>query len=305
MAKMALPAWRALETEAGVGLLTTTGQLTFGPGIELLAGALSQAGAPAEVLPAQEAEQRFPAVAAPGPAVFEPDSGMLHAARCVDVLRRSVEDRLHEGVEVIRVVDDERQASVVTDCGMIRASVVVCCAGPWTAPLLTSTGINWPLSATLEQVAYLTIRPTPSLRIPVPGPVPIPIIVERTEPALYGLPTPDGPLYKVGRHHAGHPSQPEAADMAPDPATSLELGATATRLLPGLDPRPVRSERCFYDDSPDHDFVLDRVGRVVIGAGTSGHGFKFGPLLGQVIADLATGSPPRVPIDWLRAGRFR
>jgi sarcosine oxidase len=53
----------------------------------------------------------------------------------------------------------------------------------------------------------------------------------------------------------------------------------------------VTTERCVYDNSPDGDFVLDRVGRVVIGAGTSGHGFKFAPLIGEVLADLATGAP--------------
>jgi sarcosine oxidase len=39
----------------------------------------------------------------------------------------------------------------------------------------------------------------------------------------------------------------------------------------------------------DEDFVLDREGPVVAGAGCSGHAFKFGPLLGQMLADLALG----------------
>jgi sarcosine oxidase len=78
------------------------------------------------------------------------------------------------------------------------------------------------------------------------------------------------------------------------------------RLLPGLDPRPVGSERCFYDNSPDEGFVIDRVGRVVIGAGTSGHGFKFGPLWGVLLAALALGTVPPVPLDSFVVGtRFR
>jgi sarcosine oxidase len=296
MAKLALPLWRQLEAEAGVELLTTTGQLTFGPGIQVLAAALSHAGAPAEVLPAHEVERIFPAVAAPGPAVFEPDSGMLHAARCLEVGRRGVEGVLREGVKVHRINAGEGRTSVVTSEGTIRASVVVCCAGAWSAPLLATAGIKWPLVPTLEQVAYLAIRPTVAAAMPV--------IVDRNEPALYGLPTPDASIFKVGRHHAGVPSPPETADLSPDPATDRELGRAAAEILPGLDPRPIHSERCFYDNSPEHDFVLDRAGPVTVGAGTSGHGFKFGPLLGHVIADLATGSTPRVPVDWLRATRF-
>jgi sarcosine oxidase len=79
------------------------------------------------------------------------------------------------------------------------------------------------------------------------------------------------------------------------------------RLLPGVDPEPVATERCFYDNTPDEDFVIERLGRLVIGAGTSGHGFKFGPLWGEVLADLAEGVTPALPMARfsLRRGRPR
>jgi sarcosine oxidase len=66
----------------------------------------------------------------------------------------------------------------------------------------------------------------------------------------------------------------------------------------------VRTERCVYDNSPDEDFIVDRVGRVVIGSGTSGHGFKFGPLLGEWLADLATGQDAD-PAARFSLGRLR
>ena len=75
------------------------------------------------------------------------------------------------------------------------------------------------------------------------------------------------------------------------------------RLLPTLDPEPVATERCVYDNSADTDFVLDRVGRIVVGCGTSGHAFKFGPLLGELLADLAEGADP--PVDLRRFGLDR
>jgi len=62
-------------------------------------------------------------------------------------------------------------------------------------------------------------------------------------------------------------------------------------MLPAWEGDVVATERCVYDNSPDRDFIVDRVGRVVIGAGTSGHGFKFGPVLGEGLADLAMGLP--------------
>jgi sarcosine oxidase len=71
----------------------------------------------------------------------------------------------------------------------------------------------------------------------------------------------------------------------------------AGRLLPALDPVPVATERCVYDNSGDTDFVLDRVGRVVVGCGTSGHAFKFGPLLGELLADLAEDRAPALDLS--------
>ena len=81
------------------------------------------------------------------------------------------------------------------------------------------------------------------------------------------------------------------------------LTDAARRLLPALDPEPVATERCIYDNSADTDFVVDRVGDVVVGCGTSGHGFKFGPLLGELLADLADGIEPRVDLSPFRLDR--
>jgi sarcosine oxidase len=80
--------------------------------------------------------------------------------------------------------------------------------------------------------------------------------------------------------------------QAADPELAERLVAVARKYLPGHDPQPARVERCIYDNSPDEDFILDRVGNVVIGCGTSGHGFKFGPLLGEWLAGLATAGQP-------------
>ena len=72
-------------------------------------------------------------------------------------------------------------------------------------------------------------------------------------------------------------------------------------MFPGLDPRPVHSEACLYTMSPDGDFVLDRIDGVIVCGGYSGHAFKFGPLLGRLIADLAQGRPLPPEADRFRA----
>jgi sarcosine oxidase len=295
MAKQALPLWRELEGATGSQLLTTTGQLTFGPGLDLLREGLAAAGAPFDLWSSSETTRRFPEIAPPGPAVFEPESGVIHAERCLKMLRLAVDASLHEDVAVVRLEDHESGVSVATTAGTVKASVVVCCAGPRTASILANAGIRVVMWASLEQVAYFASRHS--------GLGQLPVIVERADPMIYGLPTPDGGQFKVGRHQSAAPVALDRAEMQPDPDDDGPLVAAVGRLLPGFGSRPVFSERCFYDNSPDENFVVDRIGRIVIGAGTSGHGFKFGPLLGEVLADLAQGLEPRVPVGWLSASR--
>jgi sarcosine oxidase len=111
-------------------------------------------------------------------------------------------------------------------------------------------------------------------------------------------------LYKIGIHPSGPVTDPDAQDQSPDESLLARLADVARKHLPGLDPEPVRTERCVYDNSPDEDFIFDRVGRVAIGCGTSGHGFKFGPVLGEWLADLATGQPDP-PAARFALARFR
>src|SRR5262249_60359505 len=71
----------------------------------------------------------------------------------------------------------------------------------------------------------------------------------------------------------------------------LEAGAAGyvRGRLPGLDPAGLAAETCLYTMTADEDFLLDRDGPLVVGGGCSGHAFKFGPLLGEFLADLALG----------------
>jgi sarcosine oxidase len=160
-----------------------------------------------------------------------------------------------------------------------------------------------PTTATLEQVGYLRPIATP----PGSGPASPPIFICHDDRSPYGLPVPGSPLYKIGMHTSGPRTDPDAQDHSPDPQLISRLAGIAARLLPGYDPEPAATERCVYDNTPDENFIVDRIGNVVIGCGTSGHGFKFGPLFGEWLADLATAAL-NAPHPELRArfaaGRF-
>jgi sarcosine oxidase len=287
MAIVARARWRALERACGETLLVPTGQVSFGHDLEPMIEAMRAAGVPPQPLSPAEARERFPTLAVDATAVFEPDSGVLVADRCLAALRDTAQLDVRTGEHVVHVDDDARGVSIATDSSDVRADVAIVTAGPWTSTLVPSLAVVQPF-ATLEHVAY--VRPRDRHAAPAP------VFIAHDAPACYGLPTIDG-RFKVGLHHAGVPIDPDHAARTVDERAVREIEDAVRRFLPGFDPVPERVETCIYDNTPDEDFVVDRRGHVVVGCGTSGHGFKFGPLLGEMLAELAVGAAPSVPID--------
>ncbi len=210
-----------------------------------------------------------------------------------------------------------------TDGEVLEADVAVVCAGPSSLGLLEGVagGVGGGggqggrssgsvgAAPSLPQVAYFRDRVDGRAA----GGGELPVFIEWGDDMTYGLPVlGDGPhagLFKVSHHTPGAALERyDPADPVPMPDDDELLGSlcgAVRRLLPGLDPTPVASERCVYDNSDDTDFVLDRVGPVVVGCGTSGHGFKFGPLFGRILADLAEDVPPPVDLTPFRIDPVR
>jgi sarcosine oxidase len=291
MARRARETWRDVEDAEGQRFLLPTGQLSFGDDLDRLREALRQAGAPFEELTVGEAADRFPGVATGERCLYEPESCVIAADRVLAALAAGVPD-LRTGQRVARVEPDQDRVHVQAGELRVTARTAVICAGPWTRPLLAGV-VHVPTTATLEQVAYVAPAaaggPTPPVYLGFGGRCP------------YGLPVPGSEVVKVGLHPDGLGARPGMAgpvvspgtrDQSEDPGLVAEIMATVRRYLPGYQPVPVSTQRCVYDNTPDDDFIVDRVGRLVIACGTSGHGFKFGPLLGEWLADLATGQEP-------------
>jgi sarcosine oxidase len=255
--------WRALESQCGERLLHPTPQLTFGAGAGAVFAALESAGAPIARIAASEIAQRFPVFAGHGDAVLETTSAVIAADQTLAALRRHAGAELREHVRVERL--DARH--VATADGDIVATTVVVCAGPWTRALVPRVATK----TTLEHVAY------------VRAPADLPIFIDFAEPAVYGLPTPGSDVYKIAVHHGGPAIDPEGA-FNPDPSAVAALHDAVARWLPGGE--LVEIDVCPYDNTADESFVIDRVDGIVVGAGTSGHAFKFGPLLGEQLAEI-------------------
>jgi sarcosine oxidase len=307
--------WSELEERSGRRLLRVTGQLNFGDAetVEAVAASLTSLGEPVETLTRREAAARFPGNELPGPALYEPRSGVLAADECLRALQEAARLEVHTRARVIRLEDKDDGITVhCADGRVLAADVVVDCAGPAALALLGDRALLRGAPPSLPQVAYFRAAEPDAHAVDVAR---LPVFIEWDDAMTYGLPVlgpgPHAGTFKVSHHTPGpalrdyDPSAPPPHALdADDPPYLQALTDAVRRLLPGLDPDPVATERCVYDNSADTDFVLDRVGNVVLGCGTSGHGFKFGPLLGELLADLADGTAPRFDLRPFRLDRL-
>jgi sarcosine oxidase len=285
LARRARPLWSELESETGTRLIDVTGGVDHGApsAVAAIADALTATGVPFERWTADEAGARFPGLRFDGDVCYQPEAGRCRAADALDALARVAISHGAEWREHERVVAIEPQGDGVrvrTETGEIDASFVVVAAGAWVGDLV---GLA-PLRVSREH--YVHLRPRDDdVRWPS-------FIHYRDPVAAYGLETP-GEGIKLGEHHAG------AALASPtEPLDEPVAAAATTRLLdyardwiPGVEPVAVSQATCLYTSTPNEDFVIDRVGPVVVCSPCSGHGFKFAPLVGELVAGLVEGSP--------------
>ena len=309
--------WRQLEDEAGETLLQLTGGLDFGRlrDPQGLHAVLASCGVPAELISPEQAAKRWPVIsfAGSGPVMFHADAGVLDPERAMAAMIRLAAGRgahVRFGTQVTRVAvapsgPNGGEAVLHTPGGTFTAPVAVIAVGGWLAPLMGDIVRLPALEVTQQQVFHLAPRVAPATGVPQSaarpyGDNPWPIFIFRDEADhFYGLPGGrDGEVpgaVKLGEHHGGVVTTAAGRHGFVDPAARQRATAFAARRLPGLDSRPVNELTCLYTVTSNEDFILDRQGPFVIASPCSGHGAKFAPLLGEIIADLAVGKPSPDP----------
>jgi monomeric sarcosine oxidase len=283
--------WRELELDAGRSVLRMLGGLDFGPGrdVDAVAAHLAGAGVDHERLDAREAERRWPGMRFSGDVVHHPQAGTLDSSAAITAFldaatRRGAQLRSSSTVTAIRAVGDEMR--VLTDGTELRAGQVVVAAGSWVGPLLAGLVGLPPLRVTQQQVFHF-----PRLD---PAAAPWPSVIHEDALRIYhlagGRDGGPGDDRKVGDHDGGRPTSATARDGVVDAADRARVVEYVKEWLPGLDPTPRGEATCLYTSTPSEDFLLDRVGRIVVCSPCSGHGAKFAPLIGELSIDLATGA---------------
>jgi sarcosine oxidase subunit beta len=261
-------------------------------------------GARVEELDAASVAELVPGLATEGVvgATFGPDDGIADPSGLTNgyatlARRAGSELRLGTAATAIRTSPGGgRVTGVSTPDGDIDAPVVVNAAGVWARDLAATCGLDLP------------IEPQPRHVVTTSG------FPGRPERRTLVIDT--ATMFYFHREGAGVlMGMPRLADAVPtfemvvdDRWIAEELLPTAVRVLPALeDAGLARSWVGLYEMTPDHHAILGPVeglGGLYLANGFSGHGFQHAPIVGKVIAELVTGTPPTVDVSTLRLERF-
>ncbi|TDD93514.1 FAD-dependent oxidoreductase [Actinomadura rubrisoli] len=297
--------WDELERLAGERLISPTGSLDFGAerAPAVLAAVFEKVGVDHELLTAAEAAARWPRFSfGEGDAgvLWHPAAGVIDAEGAVlAMLRLARADgaRVETGWPVASVERAGAGHRVVSSDGRTEeAEKVIVTAGGWLPDLLGDLALPGeflaafpPLQVMQENAYHFPYRDAEE---------PWPTFIHKNPTMLvYGLPggrdavLPDGRAgQKVAEYNGGRPIRSAAAQSGGiDPANRERIIAYVRQTLPGVVPEPYAETTCLFTNTPTEDFVIDGVDGITVASPCSGHGAKFAPLLGRIIAEAASG----------------
>lgn len=309
MVASAFEAWDRLWTDLGQQHYAQTGTLVLATDSERLFLERSEtdmrmAGHPLENLTAEAVAERFPVLTPDGitGAFWTPTGGVLFAADILHSLTARIKALGAEvyGQTPVRSLDPATKAIVIHDGWSLQADAVIVAAGAWTGELLPS--LQPVLTPSRQCVVYLE---PPLERALAWRDMPIVVELDGTN-GFYALPPAGGYGMKVGDHRFSRRGTPSSDRTAsPEEARSL-LALASHRLVDAKRYQIAASRACYYTLTTDERFLvqaLDDAGRCVAVSACSGHGFKFGALLGEAVAATVAGHLDAGKVAVWAAGR--
>jgi len=292
-ARRSVEQWRALQERASVPIWHPCGVLLLADAVDPYAVAtrhtLEHGGYAIEVLAPSELRNRYPHLEASdvSMALLEPDCGVLMARRAVRALAAELERsgvRLMRGKAVVAANSGRLRAIGLAGGGEITGDAFVFACGPWLpsvlAPLLARL-----IRPTRQTVVYFG-TPAGDDRF---GRAHTPAWIDRPA-GIFGIPELEDAGLKVGIDEHGPPIDPDTDDRTPAPDTIVRARAWVERRFPSMKGAPVIGTRiCQYENTSNGDLLIDRhphYDNVWVVGGGSGHGFKHGPVVGELAANL-------------------
>lgn len=301
--------WQELEAESGEQIVVRCG------GLELAAPGYSHARAarlaadehdiPYEWLSPAEVNARWPAFRVPEgwDALYSPISGFVQTEPAIRNMAGAAirgGGVILEKSPVLDWGDDGSAIWVETPSGRHVAGAAIVTAGAWAPKLLAEAGL--PLHVRRKTLWWQQVDDLERYR---PDRFPV-FITDSPAGEIYGFPIMGTPGLKIANHAGGTEVDPQTVDRSTHPGENRDCLELTAQVLPGVRPGVIQSKVCLYTMTPDTDFIVDRHPenpRIAIGAAFSGHGFKFAPAIGELLAALIV-DPAAQPIPRFSVSRF-
>jgi glycine/D-amino acid oxidase-like deaminating enzyme len=261
---------------------------------------LKAAGVAFEQLTGAETARRYPQINCERVrwAILERDGGYLTArAACATVLAGFLAEGgeyRQLGVERPAAVQGELRGVTLSDGTTLTADAYVFACGPWLGPLFPDV-IGERVRATRQEV-YFFGTPAGDRRFTEEA---LPVWGDHGAQFWYGIPGNEWRGFKLADDTRGPPFDPTAGERIPSAAGIAAARAYLAYRFPALGAAPLVEARvCQYEQSPDEHFIIDRHPRAanawLVGGG-SGHGFKHGPAVGELVAGLVLAGGTAAP----------
>jgi sarcosine oxidase len=309
----ALELWRDLGREIGTPIFHNNGSFDIAPPTSPIfrgsKAACEKHNLAHEVLDARETHRRFPGVT-PDPemlAVFQPESGFVLSELAIEA---HLNQALAAGAELHgheTVLSWDRKGdtyTITTDRGSYEAGAIVVSTGAWAGRMLAPFGI--PVKTERQVVGWF--QPTQDPELFTPARMPSWIIDSSSLGHFYGLPIHGIPGFKLSRFLYGDIIDPR--DRVADATREEEevMRVFLRRYFPKADGPVMTLGATFFENTPDRDFVIDRLpghDSLWLSVGFSGHGYKYCSAIGEVMVDLVTKGSARFDLSPFRVSRFR
>jgi monomeric sarcosine oxidase len=306
MAARALARWHDHDARFGRAFYKRTGALwmigkdeSFG---QATVAALQAEGIAFDELSPAVARLRYPQINFTGvtSVLFEPEAGFLLARRaCEHVVERVVAEG-GEYLQAAVAAPVRVKRRLVTNVELVQgqslsADAFVFACGPWLGRLFPDV-IGRKITPTRQDVFYFGTSAGDS-RFSDDG---LPVWIDLGRRPMYGIPGNANRGFKLADDTSGPIFDPTAGERNVTAASVKAARAYLAGRFPALARAPlVGSEVCQYEATPDSDYIVDRhpaASNVWIVGGGSGHGFKMGPVIGEMVASLVTGEAEPGPM---------
>jgi len=308
----ALELWHDLGREIGTPIFHNNGSFDVAPPESPIfrgsKAACEKHNLAHEILDARETHRRFPGIT-PDPemlAVYQPGSGFVLSELAIEAhLNRALADgaEFHGHETVLSWEKRGEKYRVVSNRGTYEAESLVVAAGAWAGRMLEPFGI--PVKPERQVVGWFQPKEMPELFRPAR--MPSWIIDSATLGHFYGLPIHGIPGFKLSKFFFGDIIDPTKPLVDVQPQEEEVMRVFLRRYFPKADGPVMSMGATFFENTPDRDFVIDRLPghqNLWLAIGLSGHGYKYCSALGEVLVDLLTTGKSRFDLSPFRVNRF-